>query len=136
MDTDKYWWIVMRLSMGEEIDRITEGIIGAAFEVSRMLGHGFLEVVYRKALVHELNLRGLTVEEERPFEVRYKDAKVGIYYCDLLVNSSIILELKAIEALTQSHVGQLLNYLKASGLRVGLLLNFGKPKLEYRRVLL
>jgi GxxExxY protein len=125
----------MKLSMGEETDRITEGIIGAAFEVSRMLGHGFLEVVYRKALVHELNLRGLSVEEEKRFEVVYKEAKVGHYTCDLLVNSSVILELKAIEALTQSHVGQLLNYLRASGLRVGLLLNFGRPKLEYRRVL-
>jgi GxxExxY protein len=127
---------MMRLLMGEEIDRITEGIIGAAFEVSRMLGHGFLEMVYRRALVHELNLRGLSVEEEKRFEVMYKEAKVGYYACDLLVNSSVILELKALEALTQSHVGQLLNYLKASGLKVGLLLNFGKPKLEYRRVLL
>ena len=126
----------MKMVIGEEIEKITEGIIGAAFEVSRVLGHGFLEAVYRKALVHELNLRGLSVEEELPLEVRYKDALIGTYYCDILVNKIVIVELKAIDQLTPSHIGQVLNYLKASGLKVGLLLNFGKPKLAYRRVLL
>jgi GxxExxY protein len=126
----------MKLAVGEEIERITTGILGAAFEVSRVLGHGFLEVVYRKALVHELRLRDFFVEEELPFEVRFKDAKVGLYCCDILVEKKVIAELKAIDRLTSSHIGQLLNYLKASRLGVGLLLNFGRPRLEYRRVLL
>lgn len=126
----------MKFAMGEEIDKITAGIIGAAFEVSRELGHGFLEIVYRKALVHELSLRGFSVKEEQPFEIQYKGAKVGLYCCDLLVGYKVIVELKAIAQISSAHVGQLLNYLKASCLRVGLLLNFGKPKLEYRRVLL
>ena len=126
----------MKLVMGEEIDRVTEGIIGAAFEVSRVLGHGFLEAVYRKALLHELNCRSLKVAEELPLAVRYKETEVGVYYCDLLVDGKVIVELKAVEQLTSSHVGQVLNYLRASNLRVGLLLNFGKPKLQYKRVLL
>ncbi len=125
-----------RMPMGVEIDRVTEGILGAAFEVSSSLGHGFLEVVYRKALVHELTLRAMLVEQERRFELTYKGAPIGHYVCDLLVDSLVIVELKAIDQLAQSHVGQLLNYLKASDLKVGLLLNFGRPKLEYRRVLL
>jgi GxxExxY protein len=87
----------MKLIVGEEIDRITGGVIGAAFEVSKVLGYGFLEAVYREALVNELNLRGYSVEEQRPFEVKYKDAKVGRYYCDILVNKKVIVELKAID---------------------------------------
>jgi len=126
----------MRLTIGEEVDSITEGIIGAAMEVSRVLGHGFLETVYRKALVHELNVRGFLVEEERPFAVRYKNLQVGVYYCDILVNQKVVVELKAVDQLTSSHIGQVLNYLRASGLKVGLLFNFGRPKLQFRRVLL
>jgi GxxExxY protein len=126
----------MKTFLGEEIEKITEGILGAAFEVSRVLGHGFLVVVHRKALVHELNLRGFSVGVEQPFEITYEGAKMGLYCCDLLVNQTVIEELKAIEQLTPSQVGQALNYLRASGLEVGVLLNFGKPRLEYRRVLL
>lgn len=124
------------MTIGEEVDSITEGIIGAAMEVSRVLGHGFLETVYRKALVHELNVRGFLVEEERPFAVRYKNLQVGVYYCDILVNQKVVVELKAVDQLTSSHIGQVLNYLRASGLKVGLLFNFGRPKLQFRRVLL
>lgn len=124
------------MTIGEEVDSITEGIIGAAMEVSRVLGHGFLETVYRKALVHELNVRGFLVEEERPFAVRYKNLQVGDYYCDILVNQKVVVELKAVDQLTSSHIGQVLNYLRASGLKVGLLFNFGRPKLQFQRVLL
>ncbi|MDY0042102.1 MAG: GxxExxY protein [Desulforhabdus sp.] len=125
----------MTISLGEEVDKITEGIIGAGMEVSRTLGHGFLEAVYRKALVHELALSGFLVEEELAFQVCYKDVKVGAYQCDILVNHRVIVELKAVEQLTSSHVGQVVNYLRASGLKVGLLFNFGRPKLQFRRVL-
>jgi len=119
-----------------EVDELTGSIIGAAFEVSNTLGHGFLETVYRKALVHELTLRNLSVGEEVPFNIMYKDTGLGRYCCDLLVERKVVVELKAIDRLTSSNIGQLLNYLKASGLHVGLLLNFGKPRLEYKRVVL
>jgi GxxExxY protein len=125
-----------RIYLGEDVEYLTASIIGAAFEVSNILGHGFLEGVYRKALIHELCIRGLTVGEEIPFEVTYKEVVLGRYFCDLLVEGTVVVELKAVNQLNSSHVGQLLNYLKAGGLKVGLLLNFGRPGLEYRRVLL
>jgi GxxExxY protein len=126
----------MRIHLDTDLEELTGAIIGAAFEVSNILGHGFLEIVYRKALLHELTLRGFQAEEEVPFEVGYKGKSLGQYYADILVVKTVIVELKAIEKLTLVHVGQVLNYLKASGLRVGLLFNFGVPKLEFRRVLL
>ncbi len=125
-----------RIHLGEDIEHLTESIIGAAFEVSNILGHGFLEGVYRKALMHELSIRGLSAGEEIPFEVTYKEMVLGRYFCDLLVEGSIVVELKAVDQLNSSHVGQVLNYLKAGGIKVGLLLNFGKPRLEYRRILI
>ncbi len=125
-----------KMSLGEEVESLTASIIGAAFEVSNTLGHGFLEIIYRKALVYELSMRGLSVGEEVPIDVIYKEAKLGRYYCDLLIEKTIVVKLKAIDRLSSPHIGQLLNYLKAVGLHVGLLFNFGRPRLEYRRVLL
>jgi GxxExxY protein len=136
MDADAHGQKPMKIHMGKEAEDLTASIIGAAFEVSNTLGHGFLEGVYRRALVHELSIRGLSVGEEVPFDVVYKEATLGRYYCDLLVEKTIVVELKAIDRLNSIHVGQLLNYLKAGGLKVGLLLNFGRPRLEYQRVLL
>jgi GxxExxY protein len=133
MDTDEK---IKRIYLGEDVEYLTASIIGAAFEISNTLGHGFLEGVYRKALIHELSIRGLSTAEEIPFEVTYKEAVLGRYFCDLLVEGTVVVELKAVNQLNSSHVGQLLNYLKASGLRVGLLFNFGRPRLEYRRVLI
>ncbi|MCB2100588.1 MAG: GxxExxY protein [Rhodobacterales bacterium] len=115
---------------------VTNRVVGAAFDVSNGLGHGFLENVYQKALGIEIELRGLRVEEQVAFPVSYKGRHVGTYVADLVVERSVIVELKAAKALTQAHVGQTLNYLKASGIRVGLLFNFGRPKLEFRRLLL
>ena len=120
----------------EDLKYLTGSIIGAAFEVSNTLGHGFLEAVYRKALLHELTVIGLSVQQEVPFDIRYKDINLGRYRCDILVEGAVIVEVKAIDRLTASHVGQLLNYLKAAGLKVGLLLNFGRPRLGYQRVVL
>jgi GxxExxY protein len=133
MDTDEK---IKRIYLGEDVEYLTASIIGATFEISNTLGHGFLEGVYRKALIHELSIRGLSTAEEIPFEVNYKEAVLGRYFCDLLVEGTVVVELKAVNQLNSSHVGQLLNYLKASGLRVGLLFNFGRPRLEYRRVLI
>jgi GxxExxY protein len=115
-------------------DPLTGRILGAAFEVSNILGNGFLEAVYQRALAYELALAGLVVEREVGFRIAYKGEAIGTYIADLVVERSVIVELKAIDALGQNHVGQCLNYLRASGLRTALLLNFGRPKLEFKRV--
>lgn len=126
----------MRVRLDDRAEKVTESIIGSAFEVSSHLGHGFLEIVYRKALVHELRQRGLSTSEEVPFPVSYKDLEVGTYFADVVVEEMVIVEIKAVENLAPAHVSQVLNYLKASGLQIGLLFNFARPRLEYRRVLL
>lgn len=114
---------------------LTESIIGAAFAVSNTLGHGFLEAVYKNALAEEVLARGLSVVRETPFDIHYRGVKVGRYIADLVVEQSVIVELKAVELLSTAHTLQLLNYLKASSLPVGLLMNFGKPRIEFKRVL-
>ena len=111
-------------------------IIAAVYEVHNVLGFGFLESVYQKALEKELRLRGLKAEAQKEIRVRYKDEDVGSYYADIVVNDDIILELKAIENLTKAHEAQLLNYLKGTGLRLGFLINFGKEKAIYKRMVL
>jgi GxxExxY protein len=113
---------------------LTEKIIGAAYEVHRELGSGFLERVYQNAFLHELRLRGLTAEPEQPVPVRYKNAPVGVYYADVLVNNQVLCELKAIEALLPVHEVQVLHYLKATGLTVGLLINFGTARVQVKRL--
>lgn len=115
---------------------LTEQIIGGAIDVSNNLGHGFLEAVYRNALAVELEFRGLSVAKEQSFPVHYREKRVGFYIADLIVENIVIVELKAVDALNQSHTSQILNYLKASNLQVGLLFNFGKPRLEFKRLLL
>ncbi|MHA1597637.1 MAG: GxxExxY protein [Alphaproteobacteria bacterium] len=116
-------------------ENITERIIGAAMEVSNFLGHGFLETVYEKALVGELQHRDLIIEEQKRYSVLYKGEPVGTFVPDILVEGRIIVELKAIDRLSPSHTGLVLNYLKVADLDVGLLFNFGRPKLEFKRVL-
>lgn len=125
----------MKVEIAPHLAELNERIIGAGFAVSRQLGHGFLEAVYKRALLVELAACGLAAEQERRFDIRYRDQPVGQYIADLVVEGAVIVELKAVEALTHAHAGQVLNYLKASGLPVGLLLNFGKPRLEVRRVM-
>lgn len=125
----------MNAALPPATEKITEAIIGAAFEVSRLMGHGFLEAVYRRSLGHELGLRGLKWREEVAYHLAYKGNPVGTYVADLLVEDTVIVELKAVDALNPQHTGQVLNYLKAADLTVGLLLNFGKPRLEVKRVL-
>lgn len=119
---------------GTLADPLTGEIIGAAFLVSNTLGHGFLEAVYRKAMVHELELRGLTVKEEVEFRIFYREALVGRYFADLVVADSVVVEIKAAEAISKAHLSQTLNYLKASNLTKGLILNFGTAKLGIQRV--
>ncbi len=115
-------------------NRLTETIIGCAIVVSNALGVGFLEKVYENALAHELRKAGLFVEQQFPISVRYDGVVVGSYAADLMVEKTVLVELKAITALDSVHRAQCINYLKGSGLRLCLLLNFGSPRLEIKRV--
>lgn len=113
---------------------LTEKIISAFYRVYNILGYGFLEKVYENALVYELVNMNLSVEQQRKIDVYYGNAVVGIYYADLCVNNLVIIELKAAETILEEHDCQLLNYLKATEIEVGLLLNFGKQPAVRRKV--
>ena len=115
---------------------ITEQIIGAAFEVHRGLGYGFLEKVYQQAMIVELGLRGLSAKDEEPIVVYYKDFVVGKYEADLWVNDAVIVELKIAKEYNPFDEAQLLNELKATRVRVGLLINFGREKVQFKRFIL
>jgi len=112
---------------------ITKAIIGSAFEVFNELGYGFLEKVYQKALQAELIQRGLTVDLEPSIRVDYKGVTVGNYAADLLVENKVIVELKVAKMYNNKDEAQILNELKASKLEVGLLINFGRDKVEFKR---
>jgi len=115
---------------------LTYRIMGAAMEVHNTLGHGFLEAVYEAALAHEFDLQSIQFERQKRLAVRYKGVIVGEYVADFLVEGKVVVELKATRGLTEVDEAQLLNYLKGTGLRVGLLFNFGTPSLQHvRRVL-
>jgi len=119
-----------------EQERTSYIIRGCVFEVYRQLGCGYLEKVYERALLRELSLHGLHAKVQVPFEVRYKGGVAGEYFADMVVERSIILELKAQQLLPRESEAQLLNYLKASGLRLGLLINFAFPRARIKRVIL
>ena len=114
---------------------ITQEIIGASFEVYKILGYGFLEKVYENALVEELKRRKVKVNQQQAIKVYYKKALVGEYIADLLVDNKVIVELKAEKEFNTGHEAQLLNYLKASDMKVGILLNFGRKKCEFKRLI-
>lgn len=114
---------------------ITGLIIKGFYKVYNSLGYGFLEKVYENALVIELEKLGLKCEQQKPIEVFYENKVVGVYYADVIVNNSVIIELKAIETLCKSNEAQLVNYLHASKIEVGVLLNFGKEPQHKKRVL-
>ena len=116
-----------------DLNDITYKVNGAVFEVSRVLGAGFLEKVYENALLVELKARGLKADSQVPLKVYYKREVVGDYVVDILVEGKVILELKAIDQLQKVHEAQLLNYLKATGIGVGLLINFRHPKADIKR---
>ncbi len=113
---------------------LTYQIIGCCFEVYNVLGYGFLEKVYQNALVEELTLKNIKIKIEVPIKVYYKDKNVGDYKADVLVDDKIILELKAEKTYNKIHEAQLINYLKATGLKVGYLINFGQDKVEHKRI--
>ena len=118
----------------DQYNKLSERIIGCAFKVYNILGCGFLEKVYENSLAHELRKESLSVDQQKPIKVIYDGIVVGEYIADLLVESVIILELKALKEIDNIHEAQLLNYLKATGLKLGLILNFGQPKLQIRRM--
>ena len=119
-----------------KINDITYAINGAVFEVNNILGPGFLEKVYENALLVELKERGLVARSQVPITVSYKGEVVGEYAADLLVEDEVIVELKTVENLDKTHEAQLLNYLKATGLHVGLLVNFKHRKADIKRMVL
>jgi GxxExxY protein len=118
----------------QKIDKLTERIIGCAFTVGNVLGCGFLEKVYENALAHELRRNGLRVQQQHGISVCYDDVVVGEYVADLLVDDEVLVELKAVQSFDEIHTAQSLNYLNATGLHICLLVNFGKPKVEIRRL--
>jgi len=117
-----------------EMRQLTQRVIACALRVQNTLGCGFLEKVYENALAHELRKDGLNVRQQAPINVFYDGIVVGEYAADLFVVEALLVELKAVKSLDDIHLAQCLNYLKATSLPLCLLMNFGKPKLEFRRV--
>ena len=117
-----------------ELDRVTSKIIGCVYRVSNRLGCGFLEKVYENALAIELARARLKFKQQHPIEVFYDKLLVGQYLTDLMVENQVIVELKAAKAFDEMHAAQCMNYLRASGLHVCLLINFGTPRVQIRRV--
>ena len=116
-----------------EHEELTRIIIGSAIRVHRALGPGFLESVYRSALAHELSKAGLAVHCEKRIQVRYDSALVGDFFADMLIQNSVLIENKAVQALNKAHEVQLVNYLVATQVETGLLLNFGAQRLQFKR---
>lgn len=116
------------------LNEISEGIIGCAFAVVNSLGSGFLEKTYENALAVELAQAGLKAAQQKSIEIYYREVLVGEYVADLLVEDRVLVELKAVQGIDDIHYAQCLNYLKATGLELCLLINFGKPELQIRRI--
>jgi GxxExxY protein len=115
---------------------LTEKVLSAVFEVSNTLGAGFLEKVYERALLIELNIRGIRAVSQASFPVNYKGRSVGEYFADILVEDELVIELKCVDHLANEHLAQCINYLRASGKALCLLINFQKPKVEWKRIIL
>jgi GxxExxY protein len=115
-------------------ENLTGEILGCAFEVMKELGTGFLESIYEKSMSLALQQKGLSAVAQHPIKVMFRDECVGDFCADLLVEDTVIVELKAVKAITSEHKAQVINYLNATGIEVGLLINFGNSKLEFRRL--
>ena len=119
-----------------DLAALTELVLGAVFEAANTLGAGFLEKVYERAVLRELDFRGIRTAAQASFTVSYKGQSVGEYFADILVEDVLVVELKCVERLGNEHTAQCLNYLRASGRRVCLLVNFQRPKVEWKRIVL
>ena len=115
-------------------EELTQQVIAACFDVINELGTGFLESVYEKALLVVLRQRGISATAQVPLKVWFRGETVGEFFADILVENKLIIELKAVKTLLPEHQAQVINYLKATGIDVGLLVNFGSPKLEVKRL--
>lgn len=122
-----------RQDAGLKHEQITKSVIGCAFEVINELGAGFLESVYEKALLFALRQKGMSAISQYPVKVMFRGESVGDFYIDIFVEKKVAVELKAVKAITTEHQAQIINYLNATGVEVGLLINFGNHKLEYKR---
>jgi GxxExxY protein len=120
----------------QQLNKLTEKIIGCAYDVGNNLGNGFLEKVYENALAYELRENGLKAEQQKPIKVFYKGKAVSEYVADLIIEDCVLTELKTVKNLDEIHLAQCLNYLKATNLPICLLINFGRPKVEVKRVYL
>jgi GxxExxY protein len=118
----------------QELDKITERIIGCAHKVSNTLGIGFVEKIYENSHAHEMRKDGLNVLQQNPIQVVYDGITVGEFFADLLVEHLVLVELKAVSALNDEHMMQALNYLRATDLPACLLINFGQPRIQIRRL--
>jgi len=118
----------------EELNKITEKIIGCAYKVSNTLGIGFLEKVYENALGIEMTKEGLKVIQQHPVQVKYDGFVVGEYVVDMLIEGCVLIELKTVKQLDENHMAQCMNYLKATGFNICLLLNFGNNRLQIKRI--
>lgn len=114
-------------------EELTSEIIGCAMEVINELGSGFLESVYEKAMLIALQQKGLATRAQNPIMINFRGQCVGDFYADLFVENLVLVELKAVKAIAPEHQAQIINYLNATGIEVGLLINFGNPKLEFKR---
>ena len=120
--------------MGERLyEELTFKIIGIAMKVHNELGSGFLEKVYENAMMLHFEIEGIKAEQQKEIKVKYLGKEIGHYISDIFVDEKVIVELKTVEKLTDVHTAQLINYLKATGIKIGLLINFKNEKLEYKR---
>jgi GxxExxY protein len=124
----------MNASNREELNQLATKVIGAIYEVSNVLGVGFLEAVYERALVKELAIRGLKAQRQAPVRVKYKDEVVGKYRADVLVEGKLIVEIKCADGFADEHMAQCINYLRATDLNLCLIVNFQKPKAVWKRI--
>jgi GxxExxY protein len=136
MNTDEHGFFINTTSIMLVHEDITQQILGVCFEVSNELGSGFLENVYKRSLLIALNQRGLKAQSEVSAKVWFRGSIVGLFYVDIIVEELIVVEVKAVKALLQEHEAQLLNYLRATNFKVGLIVNFGKSKIEWKRMIL
>ena len=117
------------------LNTIARAVVGSAYDVSNALGAGFLEKVYERALAHELRLRDIQVRSQVSYPVLYKGQEVGLYVADLVVGNEVIVELKCVDRFSSEHMAMCINYLKASQLRLALLLNFQNSRVEWKRII-
>lgn len=132
-DRERDWESNAAKIAGLKHEAITRVVIGCAFEVIKELGAGFVESVYERALLVTLRQKGMAAISQHPIKVMFRCVCVGEFVADIFVEEKVIVELKAVKAIAPEHQAQVINYLNATGIEVGLLINFGNPKLEYKR---